>query len=43
MIVEMEIHSKTQAVLKRLLVGQNELLNQTHKNSKLFRRLGIKL
>lgn len=43
MIVEMEIHSKPQAVLRRLLVGQNELLNQTHKNSKLFKRLGIKL
>lgn len=41
MIVEMEIHSKPQAVLRRLLVGQNELLNQSHRNSKLFKKLGL--
>lgn len=43
MIVDIKIHSKPQAVLRRLLCGENNVINQSHHNSKLLNKLGINL
>lgn len=40
-IVDIKIHSKPQAILKRLLSGDYNQILQLRKNSSLFKRLGV--
>lgn len=40
-IVDIKIHTKPQNILRHLLNGECNLLLQSHKNSKLLKRLGI--
>ena len=40
-IVDLKIHSKPQDIFKKLLNAEFSLILQSHKNSKLIKRLGI--
>ena len=40
-IVDIKVYSKPQAILKQLLNGECNLL-QSHKNKRLFKRLGLR-
>lgn len=40
-IVDVKIYSKPQDIFRKLLNGECNLILQSHKNSKLIKRLGI--
>ena len=40
-IVDLKIYSKPQDIFRKLLNGEFSLILQSHKNSKLIKRLGI--
>ena len=42
MIVETKIHSKPQIIFKQLINGECNQILQSHKNKRLFKRLGLK-
>ena len=42
MIVETKIHSKPQIIFKQLINGECNQILQSHKNKRLFKRLGIR-
>ena len=42
MIVETKIHSKPQIILKQLINGESSQILKSHKNKRLFKKLGIR-
>ena len=42
MIVETKIHSKPQVIFKQLINGECNQILQSHKNKRLFKRLGLR-
>ena len=42
MIVDTQIHGKPQVIFKQLINGECSQILQSHKNKRLFKRLGLK-
>ena len=42
MIVDTQIHSKPQVIFKKLINGECNQISQSHKNKRLFKKLGIR-
>ncbi len=40
-IVDIKIHTKPKNILRHILNGEGSLILQSHRNSRLFKRLGI--